>query len=137
MSDPQSPRRLGASILSILAGFVAVVILSIGTDILLHYVAGFPKPGEVFSDWQFRWATIYRTLYGIIGSYITASVAPARPMMHSLIGGAIGLVLSAAGVVAALIVGPKLGPLWYPIALFLGTLPTAWLGAKIRIVQTS
>lgn len=137
MTDGPVPRNIGRSILCIFAGFVVVVILSLSTDVLLHYVAGFPKLGELYSDSQFRWAALYRTFYGIVGSYVTASLAPARPMMHSLIGGAIGVLLNLAGLVVALIAGPKMGPLWYPLALIIGILPTAWLGAQIRIMQTS
>jgi hypothetical protein len=136
MSDQPAPKHIGKSVLSILAGFVAVFILSFGTDITLHYVAGFPKLGQTYSDPQFLWATIYRTVYGVVGSYITAAIAPAHPMKHALIGGCIGLVITTAGVVGALIVGPKAGPMWYPLALMIGTLPTAWLGGQIYIMQT-
>ncbi len=136
MSEQQAPRHIGKSILAILAGFVAVVILSLGTDTLLHHVAGFPKLGEVYSDPQFMWAAIYRTIYGVVGSYVTAAVAPARPMKHSLIGGAIGLFLNFLGTAATWNHVPSLGPHWYPVSLMIGTLPTAWLGAQIFIMQT-
>jgi hypothetical protein len=124
------------SIISILVAFVAVVVLSFGTDELLHIFAGFPPIGHVYSQRQFLWATLYRTIYGVVGSYITAALAPWKPMKHSLIGGAIGFVLSGLGVVGAVMEGPNMGPLWYPIALLIGVLPAAWLGAKIRIMQT-
>lgn len=124
------------SILSILVAFVSVVVLSFGTDELLHLFAGFPPLGHVYTDRQFMWATLYRTIYGVIGSYITAALAPWKPMKHSLIGGAIGFGLSGLGLVGAVIAGPKMGPLWYPLALLIGVMPTAWLGAKIRIMQT-
>ncbi len=130
-----SKSSLGRSILCIFVGLVAVVALSLGTDVLLHSVAGFPKLGQVFSDRQFAYATIYRTLYGIVGSYITARLAPNRPMMHSLLGGAVGVALGLLGLAAALAQGPKMGPLWYPVALLLTTMPTAWLGAKLRLLQ--
>jgi hypothetical protein len=136
MSDQPAPKHTGKSILSILAGFVAVFILSFGTDIALHYVAGFPKLGQTYSDPQFMWATIYRTVYGVVGSYVTATLAPRHPMKHALIGGCIGLVLTGLGAAASIVEGPKMGPLWYPVALMIGTLPTAWLGAQLRIIQT-
>jgi len=132
----QSQGNIGRSILAVFAGFLVVVILSLGTDVFLHLVASFPKLGEVYSDRQFVWATLYRTFYGIVGSSVTAALAPRRPMKHALIGGAIGVVANAAGVVAALMQGPKLGPLWYPLALLIGTLPTAWLGAQLHIWKT-
>ena len=65
-------KNIGRSILSVLAGFIVVIVLSLGTDYLLHLVAGFPKLGEVYTDKQFLWAAIYRTLYGVVGSCVTA-----------------------------------------------------------------
>jgi hypothetical protein len=136
MSYQSAPKHIGKSILAILAGFLAVFILSFGTDILLHYVASFPKLGQIYSDPQFMWATIYRTVYGVVGSYITASLAPRHPMKHALIGGCIGLVLTGLGVAASIVEGPKMGPLWYPVGLMIGTMPTAWLGAQLYIMPT-
>jgi len=137
MSEVPGQGSIGRSILSVVAGFIAVVVLSLGTDIMLHYVASFPKLGEVYSDSQFMWATIYRTIYGVVGSYITASLAPRRPMKHALIGGAVGLVLNLLGTVATWNHVPSLGPHWYPVSLMIGALPTAWLGGQIRVMQTA
>ena len=124
------------SVISILVASVAVVILSFGTDELLHLFANFPPIGQLYSDRQFMWATLYRTIYGVIGSYITAALAPQKPMKHSLIGGAIGFVVNALGVIGAVIAGPKMGPLWYPTALCIGVFPAAWLGAQLYIWKT-
>ncbi|MCU1275765.1 MAG: hypothetical protein JWO48_3196 [Bryobacterales bacterium] len=44
MSATHRPRRIGRSIGALLAGFVFVVILSIGTDIVLH-ATGFSRHG--------------------------------------------------------------------------------------------
>jgi hypothetical protein len=54
-------------------------------------------------------------------------------MGHALIGGAIGTALGIAGVVVNLV--KHLGSDWYPIALVLLTMPTAWLGGKMRMMQ--
>ena len=71
MNGNPGQKNIGRSILSVVAGFIAVFVLSFGTDFLLHLVAGFPKLGEVYTDKQFLWAAIYRTLYGVVGSYVT------------------------------------------------------------------
>jgi len=136
MNETQGQPNIGRSILCIVAGFIAVVVLSFGTDYLLHLVAGFPKLGEVYTDKQFLWAAIYRTLYGIVGSYVTAAVAPRYPMKHALIGGAIGFILNLLGTVATWNHVPSLGPHWYPLSLLIGTFPTAWLGAQLYIWKT-
>jgi hypothetical protein len=54
-------------------------------------------------------------------------------MTHALIGGAIGTVLALAGAIATW--NMPLGPHWYPIALVVLALPTAWVGGKLRLMQ--
>jgi hypothetical protein len=130
-------KNIFKSIVALLAGFVVVVVLSLGTDIVLHKLNVFPPWGEsmVGYDRALLLATIYRTVFGVIGSYITARLAPIRPMVHALIGGAIGVVLSIAGAAATWNKGPAFGSHWYPIALIVLAMPQSWLGGKIRAMQ--
>lgn len=127
------PRRLGRSVWAIVAGFLAVVVLSIGTDVVLHKLGIFPPLGERMADRLFVWATIYRTIYAIIGSYITARLAPSRPMWHAMLGAIIGMIIGTVGAVVTWNKG--LGPHWYPLALIVTGIPCAWIGAKIREMQ--
>jgi hypothetical protein len=133
MTETQSPRRIGRSIVALLAGFVAVVVLSLGTDWALHAAGVFPLLGQRMSDALFVLATAYRTVSGVVGSYITAWLAPGRPMGHALMGGLIGVVLSTLGAVVTW--NRYLGPHWYPLALIATAMPTAWLGGKLRVMQ--
>jgi hypothetical protein len=55
----------------------------------------------------------------VLGSYITARLAPTRLLQHALIGGAIGLVVSILGAVLTGNKGPAFGPHRYPVALVL------------------
>ncbi len=135
MNETQPPRRTGRSVGALLAGFLAVVILSIGTDALLHAMGIFPPLGQPMSDALFLLATAYRIVYGVAGSYITARLAPDRPMQHALVGGAVGLVLSIVGAVATWNRVPSLGPHWYPLVLVATALPCAWLGGQLRLMQ--
>jgi surface polysaccharide O-acyltransferase-like enzyme len=129
------PRRLGRSVWAIVAGFLVVVALSTGTDVVLHKLGTFPPLGERMADRLFAWATIYRTVYGIMGSYMTARLAPYRPMWHAMLGAVIGMIL---GTVGAVVTWNKdLGPHWYPLALIVTGIPCAWIGAKIREMQHS
>jgi hypothetical protein len=121
----------GRSIWAIVAGFLVVVVLSIGTDLVLH--ATHVYTGPQLNDNQSALATAYRTLFAIVGSYITARLAPHKPMKHALIGAAVGTVIATAGAVATW--NKDLGPHWYPVALVLTAFPTAWIGAKIRLAQ--
>jgi hypothetical protein len=56
-------------------------------------------------------------------------------MQHALLGGAIGLVVSAIGTAVSWNQMPSLGPHWYPLALVITALPCAWLGGRLRTMQ--
>jgi len=125
-------RRIGRSILAVLVGIVVGVVLSIATDFGLQAIGLAPKG---------RWpknlltlATAYRSIYGILASYIIARLAPNRPMGHALVAGTLGLIVSTLGAIAAW--STTAGQHWYPIALALTALPTAWVGAKLWLAQS-
>jgi hypothetical protein len=117
--------------MALLAGFLFVVILSLLTDVVLHAARVFPPWSQPVDSPPLVLATIYRTAYGVIGCYITARLAPDRPMEHALAGGAVGLVLSIIGAVATWNGGPGFGPHWYPLALVVLAMPTAWVGGRL------
>jgi peptidoglycan/LPS O-acetylase OafA/YrhL len=124
-------RRRGRSVWALFAGFLVVVLLSIGTDVALHAIGVFPPLGQPMSDPLFRLATAYRSVYATLGSAVTARLAPRRPMQHALLGGAIGLVLATAGALASWSRAPEFGPHWYPVSLIVTALPCAWLGGRL------
>jgi hypothetical protein len=128
------PKRLGRSIFAVSAGFVAVVILSIGTDVVLRMLGIFTPLERSMSNSLFLLATVYRTIYGIVGAYLTARLAPGKPMKHALIGGAIGFVLAALGAAMAWN-HPEFGPHWYPVALVLTAMPGAWIGGRLALTR--
>ena len=85
--------------------------------------------GEAVSDSLLVVATGYRTIYSVVGSYITARLAPDRPMKHALAGGVIGLILGTVGAVVTWN-GVGVGHHWYSIALAVLALPAAWVGGR-------
>ena len=129
-------RRLGRSIGALFAGFLAVVVLSLGTDTALQAAGIFPALGQRMPDSLLLLALTYRTLYSVVGSYIVARLAPNRPMQHALVSGVIGLVLSTAGAVATWNGGPAYEPKWYPLALIATAMPSAWAGGKLQGVTS-
>ena len=131
--DRNLPRRsIWRSFGSVFAGFVVVVVLSLAADQLMHSLGVYPPWGEPMNETGDNlFALAYRTVCGIIGSYIMARFAPYAPMRHAMIGGAIGFVLSSMGVIAAIKIG-NLEPLWYPAALVITALPTAWVGGLLH-----
>jgi hypothetical protein len=124
-------RRIGA----VLAGLLVIVILSLGTDTVLHATGIYPPWFEPMAGPLWLLATAYRIVYGVAGSYITARLAPDRPMTHALMLGFVGVALSIAGAVVVWGKGPEFGPTWYPIALIAIALPCAWAGGKLRVRQ--
>ncbi len=117
------------SIGAILAGFFLVVILSIITDLVLEKTNLMKRPFDQNPAWLIVLVIAYRSLFGVIGSYLTARLAPGQPMRHAMIGGAIGFVISTIGAVVMWDTPPH----WYAIALIITALPCAWLGGKIYL----
>jgi len=120
------------SVLAIFAGLLANAILSTATDLLLVNADVFPPLSEFgsFSDSMLLLALTYRTIFGVLGCYLTARLAPTRPMTHSLALGGIGFVIGVLGALATW----ETWTSWYSLAIIAVTLPSAWLGA--RIAQT-
>jgi hypothetical protein len=117
------------SIGAVVAGFLTVVILSTATDFLLELLGIFPPIGQgFFITWMLIVAFIYRSVYTVLGGYITAKLAPDRPVRHAIILGIVGIVAGSIGVV----VGWNLSAHWYPIAVVIGALPCTWLGGKLK-----
>ena len=123
------------SIGAIVAGFLVIVVLSVGTDVVLHATGIYPPWFQYMPDSLFVLATAYRAIYSVLGCYVTARLAPDRPMRHALILGAIGVVLSTAGAIGTWNQGRELGPKWYSLTLVVMSLPLAWLGGKLRLMQ--
>jgi hypothetical protein len=126
------PRRLGRSTAAVVAGLAANVLLAMAADQVAYAAALFPQPPEVtYETVPYVIATAYRAVFGIAGAWLTAKLAPSDPMRHALILGGIGLLLSGAGLVASFTMA--LGPVWYPAALLVVTLPCAWLGGRLAL----
>jgi hypothetical protein len=128
-------KKILQSIGAVVAGAAVSIILEVGTDLAMRAAGIFPKTEGSMSDALFILATAYRTIYGVLGAYITARLAPNRPMTHALILGALGTVAAAAGAIAMWNKMPAIGPKWYALALIVLALPPAWLGAKLRLMQ--
>ena len=125
------PRNLVRSTGAVLLGFVSVVVLSLGTDQVLHVLHVYPPWGQpMFDPGLNLLALSYRIVYTVAGSYITARFAPRSPMRHAWALGIMGFVVATAGAVAT--IPMHLGPAWYPVALAITALPCAWLGGVLH-----
>lgn len=116
------------SIGAVIAGFAAVVILSIITDSVLEKTGVMKtEPFDENPAWLIAIIVAYRTIYNGFGCYLAARLAPGKPMKHAIILGIIGFVLTIVGLIVMWHVPPR----WYPVSLAVLTLPAAWLGGKI------
>lgn len=129
MSATTPPRRLGRSIGAVFAGLLTIVVLSIAADLILHGTRVFPPPGQPMAAGLWLLAIAYRAVFGVAACYLTARLAPSRPMAHALILGLVGTLIGTVGAVSTWDRGPGFGPRWYPIAVAAIPIPCAWLGA--------
>lgn len=135
MTESQPTRRIGRSIFAGLAGIFTAVVPTLATDAVMHAAGLFSAYGHTNGNAAFLLATAYRTIYGLAGSYVTARLAPYRPMAHSLVLGAIGTLVAILGAAATWNKGPDFGPHWYPVALVVLGMPQSWAGARLRELQ--
>lgn len=120
------PRSVGA----VLLGLVTIFALSLVVDQALHVLGVYPPWGEPMHSPALNLLALgYRLPIAVLGSWLTARAAPRHPLRHALVLGALGLLLSTLGAVAAL--QADLGPAWYPILLALSSLPCAWAGGRL------
>ena len=122
------------SIGAVVAGVLAVVVVTTLVDLAFHAIGVFPGIGQPLTDPLAILALSYRIVIGIGGGWLTARLAPDRPMKHAMILGVVGLVLGLAGAAATWNLG--LGPRWYPIALAALAIPQCWAGGKLREMQS-
>jgi hypothetical protein len=129
LSDPPRPLRSAGAVA---AGLVAVIVLSSAVDAVLHTTGIYPPNGQPMASGLYLLATAYRCAFQIAGGYLTARIAPHRPMKHVIVLGFVGLALAALGVLASWNAGPEFGPRWYPLALVALALPTVWAGGSLH-----
>ena len=79
-----NPSHLGKSIGAVLAGFFAGFVLTTIVDVVLHLLKVYPPWNETLGDGGALLATAYRVVFNILGCYITARLAPNRPMFHAM-----------------------------------------------------
>lgn len=118
-----------ASVWAVVAGVLVTVAITTLVDVLLHVFGVYPPMNQPLSNALALVATGYRIVIGIGAAWLTARLAPNRPLRHAMILGFVGTLLGLVGVVATWNRG--LGPRWYPIALAALAIPQCWVGGKL------
>ncbi len=116
------------SIGAVLAGFVSVAVLSVATDAMLEAAGVFATQTqpEATMPWMLAVALVYRSVYTIIGGYITARLAPTSPMKHVVVL----MILGGLGGIGGVVNGWGYGNHWYPIALAVTGPVFVWVGGR-------
>ncbi len=118
------------SVVAIVVGFVVIGVLSFGTDALVRsaWASAFDASGRTENPVLLLLTIAYVGAFAVAGCYLTACLAPDRPMRHALILGALGLLFNVAGTVAMWGTAPG----WYHVVSLFLVMPYAWLGGRLR-----
>ena len=103
------------------AGVLVIIAATTLVDIALHVTGVFPPLGQPINDALALLATSYRVVISVGGAWLTATLAPEKPVKYAMILGYVGVVLGLVGLVATW--NLELGPRWYPIALVVLAIP--------------
>src|SRR5262249_53454865 len=102
------------SIRAVAAGVLVIIGVTTLVDVVLHVLHVYPAMNQPLDNALSALGTSYRIVIGVAGAWVTARLAPNRPMKHALILGYVGALL---GFVGLLVTWNKgLGPRWYPAA---------------------
>jgi hypothetical protein len=116
-------RHIGA----VLAGIIVVVALSVATDLALQATI-FPELAHKNApNTLLLIATAYRTVYGVLGGFVTARLAPNAPMIDATVLGVVGTAAALAGAMS--MQGESAA--WYPWTLVVLALPQTLLGGYL------
>jgi hypothetical protein len=119
------------SIVAVLAGFLAIVVLTSIFDVVLAATGIFPFNPQEYTTGLLLIALVYRTAFAAQGGPVVVKLAPSEPAKHVIVLAAIGTLIGLAGVVT----GWNLPgyPHWYSITLTVLTFPAIWYGGKLAM----
>jgi hypothetical protein len=133
-------KRWAAGAAAVAAGFVVTAAASIATDMLMHATGLFSSSPRDMSTMMFASAAGYRAVFTAAAGYITARLAPSRPMRHVWALAAIGLAARLGSLAAYYQTAEgNLGPAWYAFSIVAEAIPCVrfggWLAASRQTEQ--
>lgn len=117
------------SVMVVAVGFVFIAVLSFGTDALVRVALpdAFDETGRTDRLSVLLLSLGYVAVIAIVGCYLTARLAPSRPMLHAIVVGFLGLIFTAAGTILMW----SMAPAWYNITSLALVMPYAWVGGRL------
>ncbi|HEY0741943.1 MAG TPA: hypothetical protein VGD40_10785 [Chryseosolibacter sp.] len=119
------------SIGAVLAGLIFIGVTHTAVDATLEAIGILPTGHLNVGAGLILVVILYRAIFSFIGCYLTAKLAPKNPMLHSLILGGVGTVLSAVGAIVT--IDMNIAPAWYGWSLVVIALPIAWLAGRVYV----
>ena len=116
------------SIIAVVVGFVLTALLNFGTNAALAMAGVLPTGGPVTDPATLVMICAYVAAFGILGCYVTARLAPSRPLLHALVLGAVALAMS----IPVTIMAWNDTPAWFNVYNLLAVMPYAYVGGRLR-----
>lgn len=118
---------------AVIVGFLTVVVLSVGADMVLESLGIMPLADhpELYSSMHLVIALVYRSAFTIIGGYVTALMSATKPMRNVIILAVVGTIFGAIGTFSNWDKAQATGT-WYPIVLLLISPFCVWFGGWLK-----
>ena len=121
------------SVGAVVVGFLFIAVLSFGSDLILRIT--FPDdvdlPVRIVSVRVLSLSLISAAVYATVGCYLTARLAPARPMWHALLLGVLVLLFTGTNTTVLW----TLAATWYKVASLALVMPCAWIGGWLAQLE--
>ena len=121
------------SVVAILSGFLALMVLGLGFDYMLmsFYPGAYDVDGSTQNQKVLLLTVLFATGNHTLGAYVTAVVAKRAEVRHAIVLGCTILLVAVPTTIA------RWGhaPLWYHSVLLLSVLPLCYLGGLVRARQ--
>ncbi|WP_067537528.1 hypothetical protein [Nocardia crassostreae] len=117
------------SVGAVLGGLAVAAIASSAVDSVLQATGALPT-GHIYASVPMVLTVVtYRTVFNVLGAYVAARLAPARPLAHALGLGIFGSIGSLVTAIATW--NMEIGPHYYPLTLAALGVPAAYAGATL------
>jgi len=128
---------MGRSVLGIIAGFVATVVLSVACDAIVRMLApgAFGPDGHTPGPVMLAAGVAYTLLSATAGGFVAGLIARRREVMHALVLGTLGALATLLIIVAAPATQRTAGMFVSAMLVIPATVLGGWLRARGRVAR--